>query len=56
MKTHAKNQSWHPVAPIMTTAQLAAAGLSQPKKPKKQTKANHIATLKEDLHATQELL
>jgi len=57
MNTRAKNKSAHPAAPIMTPAQLSAAGISQPKRPrKKQTKDQQIAALKEDLRATQELL
>ena len=57
-KTRAKNKSTHPAAPVMTPAQLAAAGISQPsKKPrKKQTKDQIIAALEEDLRATRELL
>ena len=58
MNTRAKNKSKHPAAPVMTPAQLAAAGISQPQKrpARKQTKAQQIAALEEDLRVTQELL
>jgi len=58
MKTRAKNQSAHPAVPIMTSAQLSAAGISKsrPKRPKKQTKNQQIAALQEDLRAAQEML
>jgi len=57
MNTRAKNKSKHPAAPVMTPAQLAAAGISQQKRSKKKpTKDQHIAALEEDLRATRELL
>jgi len=58
MKTRTKNQTAHPAVPVMTPAQLSAAGISQsqPKRPKKQTKDQQIAALKEDLHAAQKML
>ena len=57
MKTRAKNASKHPAAPDMTPAQLAAAGIPQPKRPqKKPTKDQRIATLEEDLRMARELL
>jgi len=58
MKTCAKNKSKHPAAPVMTPAQLAAAGISQPQKcpRRKQTKDQQIAALEEDLRTTRELL
>lgn len=57
MNTHKKNKAKHPAAPVMTPSQLAAAGLPVPKpKAKKQTKAQRIAALEEDLHITRELL
>ena len=57
MKTRAKNKSAHPAAPVMTPAQLAAAGISQPKRSRRQpTKDQRIAALEEDLRATRELL
>ena len=57
MKTRTKNKSKHPAAPIMTPGQLAAAGIPQPQKRKRQpTKDQRIAALEEDLRATRELL
>ena len=57
MKTRPKNKSKHPAAPIMTPGQLAAAGIPQPPKQKRQpTKDQRIAALEEDLRATRELL
>ena len=57
MKTHAKNASKHPAAPDMTPAQLAAAGIPQPKHPqRKPTKDQRIAALEEDLRMARELL
>ena len=54
MKARQANKSKHPATPIMSPAQLAAAGISQPKtkKPRKQTKDQRLATLEEDLCAT----
>ena len=57
MKTRTKSKSKHPAAPIMTPGQLAAAGIPQPQKRKRQpTKDQRIAALEEDLRATRELL
>ena len=57
MKTHAQNATKHPAAPVMTLAQLTAAGIPQPKCPqKKLTKDQCIAALEEDLCMTRELL
>lgn len=58
-KTRAKNRLKHPAAPIMTRAQLTAAGIPTPplnKPQKKQTKDQRIAALEEDLRITRELL
>lgn len=59
MNTRAKNKSKHPAAPIMTSAQLAAAGIAQPQ-PKRHRKAptknQRIADLEENLRAAEELL
>ena len=53
MKTRTKNKSAHPAAPIMTPGQLAAAGIPQPPKRRRQpTKDQRIAALEEDLRAT----
>ena len=59
MKTREKNKSKHPAASVMTPAQLAAAGISQPQpaRPRKKlTKDQWIAALEEDLCVTRELL
>lgn len=57
MRTRAKNASSHPVASIMTPAQLAAVGIPQPKcPPKKPSKDQQIAALEEDLCMARELL
>lgn len=57
MNTHPKNKSAHPARPIMTPAQLSAAGIPLPKskRPKKQTKDQQIAALREDLRLVQEM-
>lgn len=57
MRTRAKNASSHPAASVMTPAQLAAAGIPQPKRPqKKPSKDQRIAALEEDLRMARELL
>jgi hypothetical protein len=57
MNTHTKNKTAHPAAPIMTPAQLSAAGIFQLKQPhKKQTKDQQITALKKDLCVMQEQL
>jgi hypothetical protein len=59
MKTRAGNKEKRPAASVMTPAQLAAAGISdpRPKKPqKKPTKDQRIAALEENLRITRELL
>ena len=57
MKTHARNTTKHPTAPVMTLAQLTAAGIPQLKHPqKKLTKDQRITALEEDLCMTRELL
>ena len=59
MKTRLKNQSAHPAAPVMTPAQLKAAGIAKPQtkqSQKKPTKDQQIAALKEDIRAMHDLL
>jgi hypothetical protein len=60
MITRASNKSKHPAKSVMTTAQLAQAGVSLPglkiRPPKKMTKDQRIAALEESLRITRELL
>jgi hypothetical protein len=54
MNTRRKNKSAHPGKPVMTPSQLSSAGLPVPRRPKKLTKDQQIAALKDELRAAQE--
>jgi hypothetical protein len=54
MNTRRKNKLAHPGRPDMTPSQLSSAGLPVRRRPKKLTKDQQIAALKDELRAAQE--